>query len=73
MQANPITDFITTDTNFCINEDIQFLDNSFTINSNNNEIDTTYWTFSTGTPADSYLSNPIVSFPSYGNWLVTLL
>ena len=72
MQANPIADFITTDTNFCINEDIQFLDNSFTINSNNNEIDTTYWTFSTGTPADSYLSNPIVSFPSYGNWLVTL-
>ena len=68
VQANPVADFITLDTNFCINEDIQFLDNSFTSNT----IDYTYWTFSTGTPADSYLLNPTVSFPSYGDWLVTL-
>ena len=48
---------------------IQFLNNSFTLDT----IVVTNWTFATATPSTSLIiPNPVVSFPSYGDWLVTL-
>ena len=64
----PNVSFYTLDTNYCQNAPIQFFENSFT----NGIIQTQSWTFATGTPSSSTLPNPVVTFPSYGNWNIQL-
>ena len=64
----PNADFYTTDTNYCKSSEIQFFDNSFTTGS----IQVTDWTFSSGSIPTSNIADPLVSFTSAGNALVTL-
>ena len=64
----PNASFITVDTNYCQNTPIQFFENSFT----NGTIQTQNWIFSTANPSISNSPDPIVIFPSFGNWNIQL-
>ena len=65
----PNANFYTTETNYCKGQEIHFFENSFTTGI----IQTTNWTFGgLATPNISNDPNPIITFPSYGDWPITL-
>ena len=68
VRDNPNASFYTIDTNYCRNDEIQFFENSFTTGN----IQVTDWVFSSASPSSISSTNPIVTFPSYGDWLITL-
>jgi len=70
--SNPLTcapnaDFYPATKFACVNEDIDFVDNT-----TNGVVDTYSWTFQDGQPATSTSANPSVSFTSEGRKTVTL-
>ncbi|MAW30883.1 MAG: hypothetical protein CMD15_03135, partial [Flavobacteriales bacterium] len=65
----PNANFYTTESNYCKGEEIHFFDNSFTTGT----IISTNWTFGgLASPNTSNDTNPIITFPSYGDWPITL-
>ena len=63
----PIADFYPATKFACVDEFIEFLDNS-----TNGEVETYEWTFQDGSPSTSTQRNPSVSFTSEGRKTVTL-
>jgi PKD repeat protein len=63
----PVADFYPATKFACLNEEIDFIDNS-----TNGEVETYAWTFQDGNPATSSAANPSVEFTSEGRKTVTL-
>ena len=60
-------DFYTEKTTVCINEEIEYYDDSY-----NGLISTWNWTFEGGTPATSDVENPVITYAEGGTYNVTL-
>jgi len=67
LECPPVADFYPATKFACLNEEIEFVDNS-----TNGDVETYAWTFQDGNPATSTEANPSVEFTSEGRKTVTL-
>lgn len=67
IEAAPIANFTSAATGVCVDESIQFVDQSINVPS------TYAWTFEGGTPATSELATPTVTYSEPGMYDVTLV
>jgi len=67
LQCAPVADFYPATKFACVDEEIEFVDNT-----TNGEVETYSWTFQDGNPSTSAQRNPSVSFNTDGRKTVTL-